>query len=272
MRILIAIIICLVSCQSKDELRKLNYEEVLELIHNRSFNYYHASYLDEFENPLSDSLRQLLNQGKLARDFYINKAGEIQQVRVRKLKEEDILNEIVIRGSISYIMTNKDQFTLTEVDCDSIPDLVNRVHSIDQGVRMGTIEGSIFETDKENRTIVLSIVKKCGWTAFQDSIVPKVFYVFQHMPDDYIAVSFPFFLKHADKGILPLKQLALMEDRLRMNNAFPQKFGTQLNGESFYQIEDPYNVNKRRAEYGMDSIEKVAESRGFVFNPENHLN
>jgi hypothetical protein len=66
--------------------------------------------------------------------------------------------------------------------------------------------------------------------------------------------------------------MALMEDRMLMNNGFPQIHGSQIIHNSVYEIVDPVNVNKRRASVGLGTIEGNTRRRGFEFNLEDYVN
>jgi hypothetical protein len=65
----------------------------------------------------------------------------------------------------------------------------------------------------------------------------------------------------------PRWQLAMMEDRIRMYEGKPQRYGTQFqpdkNGEFVpYTIENPENVNERRHAVGLNTLEeRIAEIR-----------
>jgi len=59
----------------------------------------------------------------------------------------------------------------------------------------------------------------------------------------------------ADRGDAPRKMAALLSDRIRFNESRPQVYGTVLdwneNGELSCEIEDPENVDARRAAVGL---------------------
>ena len=65
--------------------------------------------------------------------------------------------------------------------------------------------------------------------------------------------------------------LAMLTDRVLMENGKPQRYGSQLyeNEETgkteFYPIEDPTNVNARRAAVGLGPIEEYAQLFGIEY-------
>lgn len=89
--------------------------------------------------------------------------------------------------------------------------------------------------------------------------------VLQHNPEK-IPQYFPLIKRAGEEGELPMKLVAMMEDRYLMNENKPQVYGTQgrveNNDERFiWPIKDAANVNKRREEAGFDeTIEAYAKS------------
>jgi uncharacterized membrane protein YphA (DoxX/SURF4 family) len=81
--------------------------------------------------------------------------------------------------------------------------------------------------------------------------------VLQHNPDK-IPEYLPMIKKAGEAGELPMRLVAMMEDRYLMNENRPQIYGTQgrvgNNGEKFiWPIEDAENVNEKRKNAGFDT-------------------
>ncbi|HLV92549.1 MAG TPA: BT_3928 family protein [Aequorivita sp.] len=89
--------------------------------------------------------------------------------------------------------------------------------------------------------------------------------VLQHNPDK-ISKYLPLIKKAGEEGELPLRLVAMMEDRQLMNENKPQIYGTQGrvegDGNAFiWPIEDPENVNERREKAGFDNtVEEYSKS------------
>lgn len=89
--------------------------------------------------------------------------------------------------------------------------------------------------------------------------------VLQHNPDK-ISKYLPLIKKAGEEGELPLRLVAMMEDRQLMNENKPQIYGTQGRVESdgnafIWPIEDPENVNERREKAGFDNtVEEYSKS------------
>lgn len=98
--------------------------------------------------------------------------------------------------------------------------------------------------------------------------------VLQHNPER-IGQYLPLIKDAGQKGELPFRLVAMMEDRYLMNENKPQLYGTQgrMEGDRkfIWPIENPETVNERRAEAGFDStIEEYAKQlfgEGFQYEP-----
>ena len=64
---------------------------------------------------------------------------------------------------------------------------------------------------------------------------------------------------------------ARLVDRILMNNSYPQLYGTQTVGASYYAISDVINANSRRIELGLPTLEEKAIKLGFIFNIKDHI-
>lgn len=124
--------------------------------------------------------------------------------------------------------------------------------------------------DSSNLVFIENIFKQYGYPG--KSLVGQktnevAWYVIQHSPK--IKQYFFVIKEAAKKKELPFKLVAMMEDRLLMEQGKEQIYGTQgtcrqiKNGQKecfIWPIKDPKNVNKRRKEAGLDlTVEKNAE-------------
>ena len=100
------------------------------------------------------------------------------------------------------------------------------------------------------------------------------FLVIQHAGKSLREKYFSLMKASAEKGDLQWNMVALMEDRMLMDKGEKQKYGSQVrkNMESgaweLYPVEDPKNINKRRAEVGLGPIEEYLSTWDLEFNPE----
>ena len=72
-----------------------------------------------------------------------------------------------------------------------------------------------------------------------------------------------------------LSAVALMEDRILMENGRKQKYGSQLRSQGdgpllLYPVEDPEHVNERRAAMGLETIEAYLKRFGIDYKPEQN--
>lgn len=254
-------------CKSKNNYEFISEQETIELIKNNQINFFKLSYTDESGNPMSDSLRQLFNQGKVIRHFYKDENGEINQVRLIEANDKNIFYEIRIRDLQQNPFSD---ITYAQINCDSSKQILKRTLDRDQGVRKGLIE-NIQEIDKVNRDTIMSILDQCDWPDSKEEI-ESVWYVLQHGGTGKMSYYYPILKEMVKLNLLEDSLMAKMEDRMLMFNGYPQLFGTQFTGEprTFYEIKDIHKVNERRKSVGLCPIEQKAKSAGIYFNWSDH--
>lgn len=132
----------------------------------------------------------------------------------------------------------------------------------------GNLWGKQSAVDQTNLAFIESIFKKHGYPG--KSLVGEptnttAWYVLQH--SEKIPQYFHLIKKAGDDGELPYRFVAMMEDRLLMQEGKPQIYGTQgksyddERGSFIWPIENPESVNERRMEAGFTStIEEYAKN------------
>ena len=119
--------------------------------------------------------------------------------------------------------------------------------------------------DSLNLIRIKEIIKQYGYPG--ESLVGNqsstAWLVIQHADLKAQEQYLPILQDAANKGELPKSSFALLVDRVRMRRGEKQLYGSQIqtkNGKSvIYPIEDEPNVNKRRAEMGLDPLEDYAK-------------
>ena len=137
------------------------------------------------------------------------------------------------------------------------------------------------ELDKENVILIEKILDEYGYPSQKlvgSQLNTTVFIVIQHSGHETLEKYLPLFKDATEKGDMQKSNLALVIDRVKMGNGEKQIYGSQLksnmNGSmELYPIEDKENVNKRRAEMGLQPLEeylKMYEDMGIeVIIPSN---
>lgn len=123
----------------------------------------------------------------------------------------------------------------------------------------------IIRQDSINEKRISEIIDEYGWPGI--SLVGKeanitVWLIIQHSTPEQQEYYLPFLKESVKKGESRGRDLAYLEDRILMSRGKPQKYGSQFMNDPktgefiFCEIEDPENVNKRRAEVGLEPIEE----------------
>lgn len=154
--------------------------------------------------------------------------------------------------------------------------------SVRQGYKVGMDQKATFAlwekmqvVDGANQRRLDEIVKLHGWPEVKDVGAKAAFAAFmvvQHSPAEDMKRYFPMVQKAMERGDLSKNSFAMFDDRVRMYEKRPQRYGTQINGDAkgirtFWQIEDEVNVDKRRAEVGLDTLAEYAKRSKVEYIP-----
>jgi hypothetical protein len=135
-------------------------------------------------------------------------------------------------------------------------------------------------TDNANIKKVTAILNKYGWLgpeeAGEDGNI-ALFLVIQHADEEVQKKYLPMMREAVKNGKAQPSSLALLEDRVALAMGKKQIYGSQLaiddkTGRTYFSpIEDEANVNKRRAEVGLEPIEEYAKYFGIEYKPGEYL-
>lgn len=133
---------------------------------------------------------------------------------------------------------------------------------------------AIRRLDSVNLPKVEQILKQHGYpgkrlVGEQQSVTAWL--VIQHSPLAIQEKYLPLLQAATDRGDLAKANLALLIDRIRVFKGQKQLYGSQVKNDAdgkpngFHTIEDEANVNKRRAEMGLEPLEEYAKRFGFTY-------
>lgn len=206
-----------------------------------------------------------LQEGTITQKLHWNDALEL------KLKELDgAMPELdfVLKRRLDSILTLDQRYrTLIKAASDEERAELGQKMGLEEADYNGDLWGRQMAIDKSNLVFVERILNTQGYPGTSkvgEKTNMAAWYVIQHNPEkipDYLQL-----MKMAgEAGELPMRAVAMMEDRYLMNQDKPQIYGTQgmtyddERGSFIWPIEDPENVNKRRAQAGFtQTIEEYA--------------
>lgn len=129
--------------------------------------------------------------------------------------------------------------------------------------------------DSLNLQVVEGLIKQYGWLGKEDvgeRGVLTMFLVIHHSEHPEVQRKYlPVLRQAANEGKLEKRHLALLEDRVLVDLGKKQLYGTQIGTDPktgkfiVLPIEDEPNVNKRRAEVGLDPLEVYARNWGIDY-------
>jgi hypothetical protein len=173
----------------------------------------------------------------------INKDSITMSIRIELTKQLDSILQIDQKDR-SIIMSVRKEFG-------------NKSDTIKKLMKIMTYNDSI------NLIKVTKILDQYGWLG--SNVVgyngnTALFLVIQHSNKNIMEKYFPMMKDAVKKGNAEPELFALLVDRIEMLNGRPQIYGSQMqiiDGKRvLYKIIDEKNVNKRRAEVGLGSLEE----------------
>ncbi len=205
----------------------------------------------------------------------------------KKLWDEELLREDkfkYLKDSCNKKYSKLDTSLINEVMQIEFLDQLYRgflSDSVRNEFGRGSVQDEIILTkrrkqDQENLQRVEKIIAKYGYPGV--SLVGKkysraVFLVIQHSNIPTMVKYLPLLKDLAQKGELPIKTVALMEDRVLLGEGKKQIYGSQImtdyNGKTFVRpIEDPDNVDARRSAIGLNPMAEYVKTWKITWNLE----
>lgn len=138
---------------------------------------------------------------------------------------------------------------------------------------------SMLVMDSINLIKVKKIIDENGWLG-SDIIGEQgnktLFLVIQHSDSKIQTAYLPVLREAVKNHNAKASHLALLEDRVALGQGKKQIFGSQVGqdnktGEYFiFPIEDPENIDKRRAEVGLEPISEYLNTWNLIWDAEKH--
>ncbi|MBD0401909.1 DUF6624 domain-containing protein [Flammeovirga sp. EKP202] len=264
--LLLSLFLFFTSCNLSDphgikKLVKLDQEDVIEITLN-NFDKETKPPIYRYKSGEVISLDKIKKTDPLewGYDYYASSNHEIKVVILRKPTHEDTLFQ---RRLIAAIKERKrTDVELVDIDCDKIDKMLAHIRFMDQENRSSGMVNENIEL--ENLTKVVSILEICGMPTVEEvgnNGINTVWIIIQHAGPHYRSKYFHLFEDATERGDLQPYKLAMMEDMIFLDSGKPQKYGSQIvfnskTGEmEIYSLQDPANVNHRRAQVGLEPIE-----------------
>ena len=145
-------------------------------------------------------------------------------------------------------------------------------------VRMDSLRNVIRVHDAKNQGRVTELLDKYGWLG-TDDVGRKgnqaLYLVILHSDQATRKKYLPMMREANERGKAASSELALLEDRVLLDEGKNQWYGSQLkfnpeNGTyELYPIDDPAGVNERRQEMGLGPLEDYLRQWGIQYNTKN---
>jgi hypothetical protein len=257
-----------------DNLRKLSEKEQIEIAEKRmNYNYDTVVYKNEARETITaDSIAKISTDENFASDVYLNKSNEPEIIIIRRATEHD--KDFISQIAAIYNQEVVEPVLIIDIDCAQIKEILIEVYPLDQNMRM---DGSPFDPsiDRENLVKVISLIENCGMPTLENvnkKELLAIWLVFQHADNYHRKKYLPQLKKSAENGDLRKSEMALMEDRILMDDRKPQIYGSQItdneerNGWMLYDLENPESVDRRRADVGLEPLNEYVKQWDIEFD------
>jgi Family of unknown function (DUF6624) len=130
--------------------------------------------------------------------------------------------------------------------------------------------------DLRNQARLEVLIAKHGWPGARLAGLAgaeTAFLVVDHAPHEYQKKYLPSLKKAVDARDAVPAWAAMLEDRVRMGDGLPQRYGTQVHREPgwtewrLYKIEDESRVDDRRAAVGLGPLAEYLKEFGMKYTP-----
>jgi len=276
------ILLTFLGCKSKREnyqpigLNLIGKEELIRKVRKGDFFSEGTIFKDTLGTILSREYVTSLDGDEIFVDRYVDKNNLIIEAIVRKSTNEDKL--LVQEMMNAY--NEGEPILIVDINCDSIKVILENVLIKDQdrGDDIGQYQNQL---DKENQSIVVSIIEKCGFPLKEEvgeEGMLAVFLVFQHSRIKLMEDYFPLLQQSASKGDIRVQDIALMEDRILIGNGMAQKYGSQVffnEQTGKFQLSPTLELeylNQRRTAVGLGPIEDYLTEWGIEFKVKQRTN
>jgi len=259
--------ILIIACNTTPTLEKMTDKEYVKRAVNNNFPSPDAIIIKDIHGKVlsKEEMFALYEEGKYTTDFYKNKKGEIVEVIVRLSTPADQKLEAEINRKLNA----GPPITISDIDCTKISPLLDEAFRRDQEIRK-TEEAYDKSVDRKNLELILSIDKNCGFPQGPDfkKEINIIWLIIQHNTAEYRKKYIDYFIKANAEGAIESSSIALMQDRILMDDGLPQLYGSQLLGNKLYNLRDASTVDQRRASVGLEPLKEYLDRFGVAFEVE----
>ena len=255
----------IISCNSSPTLTKMSDKEYVKRAVKNDFPSPDSILLkDILGNIMTTSeMIDMYGQGNLTTDFYKNKKGEIVEAVVRESTSADQ----VLESQINRKLNAAPPVTVSQIDCKNVIPLLDEAYRRDQEIRK---EGVTYDAlvDHKNLELVISIDQVCGLPEGKENEkqINIIWLVIQHSKAEYRKRYISYFEEAKEAEAIDAGSVALMRDRMAMDDGKPQIYGSQVYNGDLYNLLDPSTVDQRRGSVGLGPLKDYLDRFGVSFD------
>lgn len=221
---------------------------------------------DRNGNPISlDSITNMKNPRDVRRDYYVNSNNEIVKIVITDADADDKL--FFDRMNNYGEQPSKDIVNIVTIKCEEKRRILESVLERDQSNRSNGVESIDVNIDIKNLEIVFSLLNKCGENTFENLTSNHgmaIFLTIQHSNNKWRKFFLPLLKSDSASKVITKQQIALLTDRILMDSSKPQIYGTQIQNNQLYKVDNLDSVHIRRKEIGLLPLSEYLHGFGIT--------
>ncbi|MGB3547454.1 MAG: DUF6624 domain-containing protein [Saprospiraceae bacterium] len=217
----------------------------------------------------TDSLRRITDPENYGLIYYQDKEGAIREIIIRPGSEEDRKFSKQLRAA----MEEGPELRAVPIDCVNKASILQAVFDSDQKIR----QENRFDpkADHANLEIIAGLIDQCGVPnkeEVDEEQMAGIWAVLQHANNRYRKQYLPQLEAAAERGDIEWGTIAMMKDRVLVEDGQPQIYGTQVatdpvtGANELSPLWEPEYVNQRRAAAGMGPLQDYLNRFGVRFD------
>lgn len=259
----IVLLIVSTSCDSQQSFTELTYDQMIDAMSAQKIKMgTDVEYLD-------------LDGAVLTKEQVKERSNDLPYA-LWLVNADSVLVKVQLRDVETARMANKTAPLLkngpADIDCNDLSRLLERIYNRDQDNRRDNLMDQ--SIDEQNLEVVEQILEKCGMPTPDNAGYEgpnTVWLVIQHAGADKRKRYFSDLLAASKKGHIDRQSIALMQDRMLMDDGQPQLYGSQVSmtddgAYELYDLRDPETVDSRRAIMGMPPLKEYLMHFDLEFN------
>lgn len=253
-------------------LRKLTPDELMQRARIRDFpDPEKVVYKWNDGKQVPDDEVPYLDFVKYTTDPYVDESGEVIELVLRLATDADR----ILYRQLQSAYEEGPPLKVRDIDCNNLPALLQQIY--DEKQDLPANDEIARDQQRNHLETVLSIGTNCGMPTLQivtQQQMSSFWLTIQKASYQYRKAFLPNLVQAVERGDIEEKNIAMIKDKIAMDEGRPQIYGTQIfkNNETdewvLYPVEEPEYVDRRRKDIGFGPLKEYLAEYNIPFEVE----